>query len=67
MANVLPNGKQQYTNNDGTPLAGGKALFSDAGRKYLTSGLMNVSPELERLLIGSGAVPGGLLGLQASR
>lgn len=49
------------------PLAGGKALFSDAGRKYLTSGLMNVSPELERLLIGSGAVPGGLLGLQASR
>lgn len=49
------------------PLAGGKALFSDAGRKYLTSGLMNVSPELERLLIGAGAVPGGLLGLQASR
>lgn len=49
------------------PLAGGKALFSDAGRKYLSSGLMNVSPELERLLTGAGAVPGGLLGLQASR
>ena len=49
------------------PAAIGKGLFSDAGRKYLTSGLLNVSPELERLLVAAGATPGGLLGLQASR
>ncbi len=44
-----------------------KALFSDAGRKYLSHGLLKVSPELERALIAAGAVPGGLLGQQAAR
>jgi len=44
------------------PAAVGKGLFSDAGRRYLTNGIMNVSPELERRLMMSGA---GLLGLPA--
>jgi hypothetical protein len=49
-----------------TALAGpalvSKGLFSDAGRRYLTKGLMDVSPELERRLMMGGA---GLLGLPA--
>lgn len=44
------------------PAAVSKGLFSDAGRRYLTKGLVDVSPELERRLMMGGA---GLLGLPA--
>lgn len=44
------------------PAAISKGLFSDAGRRYLTKGLIDVSPELERKLMIGGA---GLLGLPA--
>lgn len=60
-------GPQAMLASVAAPYLGGKALFSDAGRKYLANGLMNVTPELERKLIAAGALPGGLLGLQSSR
>lgn len=44
------------------PAAISKGLFSDAGRRYLTKGLIDVTPELERRLMMGGA---GLLGLPA--
>lgn len=46
----------------GGPALVSKGLFSDAGRRYLTKGLMDVSPELEKRLMMGGA---GLLGLPA--
>lgn len=55
-------GPQALATTVAAPWLGGKALFSDAGRRYLTRGLMDVSPELERRLMQSGA---GLLGLPA--
>lgn len=47
----------------GAPVAAQKFLQSDAGRKYLTKGLLDVSPETEKWLMRAG---GGLLGLPAT-
>jgi hypothetical protein len=47
----------------GAPVAAQKFLQSDAGRKYLTKGLLEVSPETEKWLMRAG---GGLLGLPAT-
>lgn len=47
------------------PLAQG-LLQSSAGKRYLTSGLLDVSPEFERalMLLGAGGASGGLLSAQ---
>lgn len=47
----------------GAPPAVQKFLQSEAGRKYLTKGLLDVSPEAEKWLMRAG---GGLLGLPAT-
>jgi len=50
------------------PIAAQKFLTSQAGQKYLTQGMTQVTPEMERMLMllgaGTGSVGGGLLGRQ---
>lgn len=49
------------------PYVASKFLASDAGRKYLTKGLLSLSPEMEKKLMQASALGGGLLGQQFAR
>jgi hypothetical protein len=49
------------------PYAASKALTSPAFQRYLSQGLLNMTPELERELMLSGQLGGGLLGQRLGR
>jgi hypothetical protein len=51
----------------GIPYLTAKAMTSGPGERYLSKGLLSITPERERLLKAGFGVPAGLLGLLATQ